>query len=89
MVNGLDWQCCLAGSSETAPRILSFSIAMGADYSFEVKNIEIWVPAFFKHNNSFIAIGLFKVKLEMAIFRFDLENEISVCVRNWELKTWC
>ena len=25
---------------------------MGADSSFEVKNIEIWVPAFFKHNNS-------------------------------------
>jgi hypothetical protein len=38
-----------------APRILIFSIAMGADYSFEVKNIEIWVPAFFKHNNSSVA----------------------------------
>ena len=24
----------------------------------------------------------------MAIFEFDLENEISVCGRNWELKTW-
>jgi hypothetical protein len=24
----------------------------------------------------------------MAIFEFDLENEISVFVRNWELKTW-
>jgi hypothetical protein len=55
VVNGLDWQCCLAGSSETAPRILIFSIAMGADYSFEVKNIDIWVPAFFKHNNSSVA----------------------------------
>ena len=32
--------------------------------------------------------GIFKVNLEMAIFGFDLENEISVCVRNWELKTW-
>ena len=32
--------------------------------------------------------GLFKVNLEMDIFRFDLENKISVCVRNWELKTW-
>ena len=31
--NGLDWQCCLAGSSKTALRILFFSIAMGADYS--------------------------------------------------------
>ena len=33
-VNGLDWQCCLAGSSKTAPRILVFSIAMGAKPSF-------------------------------------------------------
>ena len=24
---------------------------MAADYSFEVKNIEMWVPAFFMHNN--------------------------------------
>ena len=32
-----------------------YSIAIGADYSYEVKNNEIWVPAFFKHNNSFIA----------------------------------
>ena len=28
---------------------------MGADFSFEVKNIEIWAPAFFKHNNSSVA----------------------------------
>ena len=53
--NGLDWQCYLAGSSKTAPMILIFSIAIGADYSYEVKNSEIWAPAFFKHNNSFIA----------------------------------
>jgi hypothetical protein len=39
-VNGLDRQCCLAGSSKTAPRILIFSIAMGADYSFELNFIE-------------------------------------------------
>ena len=32
--NGLNWQCCLAGSSKTAPRILIFSIAMGAKPSF-------------------------------------------------------
>ena len=30
-------------------------IAMGADYPFEMKNIEIWVPTFFKHNNSSLA----------------------------------
>ena len=39
-VNGLDWQCRLAGSSKTAPRILIFSIAMGANYSFEFNSIE-------------------------------------------------
>ena len=47
-VNGLDWQCCLAGSSQRAPRILIFSIAMGADYSFYVKTIETHARAFFK-----------------------------------------
>ena len=52
---GLNWQCCSAGSSKTAPKILIFSIAMGADYLFGVKNIEIWAPAFFKHNNSSVA----------------------------------
>ena len=31
--------CCLAGSSKTAPTILIFSIAMGADYSFELISI--------------------------------------------------
>ena len=32
--NWLDWQCYLAGRSKTAPRILTFSIAMGAKPSF-------------------------------------------------------
>ena len=54
-VNGLDWQCYLAGSSKTAPRILIFSMAMGAKPSFWLKSIAIWAPAFFMHNKSFIA----------------------------------
>ena len=54
-VIGLDWQCCLASRSKTAPRILIFSIAIDADYSDEVKNSEIWAPVFFKHTNSFKA----------------------------------
>jgi hypothetical protein len=41
-----NWQCCLAGGSKTAPRILIFSIAMGADYSFHVKTIETHARAF-------------------------------------------
>ena len=58
---GAVWAICadtavlLAGSSKMAPRILIFSIAIGADYSYEVKNSEILAPAFFKHNNSYIA----------------------------------
>ena len=40
-VNGQDWQCYLAGSSKTAPRILILSIAIGADYSYEMKSSEI------------------------------------------------
>ena len=54
-LNGLDWQCCLDGSSKKAPRILIFSIAMGADYSFYVKTIETHNPAFLTLN--ILAIG--------------------------------
>ena len=62
------WQCCLAGSSKTAPRILIFSIAVDANYSYEVKNSEIWAPAFYKHNNSFIAAVLSYVPCVSDIF---------------------
>ena len=54
-VNGLDWQCYLAGSSKTAPRILIFSIAIGADYSFDIKSDFSIAPAFSLHNNFDIA----------------------------------
>jgi len=37
--NGPNWQCCLAGSFKKAPRILIFSIALGAEYSFYMKSI--------------------------------------------------
>jgi hypothetical protein len=53
--NRPNWQCCLAGSSKTAPRILIFSIAMGADHSFYVKTIETHARAFLSLNIS--AIG--------------------------------
>ena len=46
-VNGLDWQCCLAGSSKTAPRILIFSIVLGAECSFYVKSIATYAPPIF------------------------------------------
>ena len=31
-VNGLNLQCCLAGSSKTTPRMFIFSILVGAEY---------------------------------------------------------
>ena len=52
--NGLNWQCCLAGGSKTAPRILIFSIAMGANNSFELIFIETYTPQFNGHNTLFL-----------------------------------
>ena len=40
----------LPGSSKTAPRILIFSIAMGANYTFYVKTIETHARAFLTLN---------------------------------------
>ena len=46
-VNGLDWQCCLAGNSKTAPRIFIFSIVLGAKYLSYVKSIATLCPHIF------------------------------------------
>ena len=54
-IHRLNWQCYLAGSSKTAPRILIFSIAIGADYSFDIKSGFSIAPAFSLHNNFDIA----------------------------------
>ena len=52
---GQNRQCCLAGSSKRAPRILIFSIAMGVDYSFYVKTIKTHAREFLTLN--ILAIG--------------------------------
>jgi hypothetical protein len=57
-VNGLDWQCCLAGSSKTASRIFIFSIILGAEYSFYMKSIATYAPTFLEYNNSVLDIVL-------------------------------
>ena len=60
---GPNWpnrQCCLAGSFKMAPRILIFSIALGADHSFYVKIIKTHARAFLPLNIS--AIGTVWVK---------------------------
>ena len=41
-MNRLNWQCCLAGSSKTAPRLLILSIVMGANYSVKLISIETY-----------------------------------------------
>ena len=45
----------LAGSSKRAPRILIFSIAMDADYTFYVKSIETHVRTFLPLNISAVS----------------------------------
>ena len=54
-MNGLDWQCCLAGSSKTAPRFFIFFIALGAENLSYVKSIENYARAFLPLNIS--AVG--------------------------------
>ena len=44
--NWPNWQCCLAGSSKKANRILFFSIAMGAEYLSYVKSIATFALKF-------------------------------------------
>ena len=51
---GQIWQYCLAGSSKMAPRILIFSMAMDADYTFELISIKTSAPQFKWHNKSFL-----------------------------------
>ena len=50
----MGWIGSAAGSFKTAPRILIFSIAMGADYSFELISIETYAPQFNGHNIFFL-----------------------------------
>ena len=76
-VNGLDWQCFLAGSSKTAPRILIFSITIGAKPSFQLKSIAIWAPAFFMHDNSFIATVQWKFPLYSQAFLFQVHTKFN------------
>ena len=47
-VNGLDWLCCLAGNSKTAPKIFIFSIVLGAECLSYLESIETHARAFFK-----------------------------------------
>ena len=57
---GPNWpnkQCFLAGSSKMAPRILTFSIAMCANYSFYVKSIATCAPTFLGYIISVLTVS--------------------------------
>ena len=60
--NWPNWQYCLASSSRTAPRILIFSIILGAKCSFYVKSNATYAPQFFWYNNS--VLGLVDIKIQ-------------------------
>ena len=48
------WISFLAGSSKTAPRVLIFSMAIGAENSFELISIETYMPQFTGNNKLFL-----------------------------------
>ena len=52
---------------------------MDADYSFDVKNIDIWTPPFFKHNNSFIATVCHAVLFQLKGIQTDTIFTVLLC----------
>ena len=72
-VNGLDWQCYLAGSSKTAPRIFIFSIVLGAEYSSYVKSIETHARTFLPLNISVVGSVSRNRLLFDVIYTFTLD----------------
>ena len=72
-VNGLDWQCCLAGSSKRAPRIFIFSIVLGAENLSYMKLIET-------HARSFLALIILSISSVIEI--------VAILVQKfqWEIK---
>ena len=71
----MDW-IGTAGSSKMAPRIMFFKLPwVPIFYIHMVKNIEIWVSAFFKHNNSFVATmtSVGKLRYFIIVFTFQIQ----------------
>ena len=77
-INGLDWHCCPAGRSKTAPRILTFSMAMGADCTFELISIKTCAPQFKWLNKSFLG----SVRAQRCVLKkpFLVWNDCHLCV---------
>ena len=81
MVNRLNWQCCLAGSSKTASKILIFSIAMDADYSIVLISIETYNgPQFIGHTKMFLRSVKYAAKSKMVTNEeANFVNKYAIC----------
>ena len=70
-----------------APRILIFSIAMGADNSFYVKFIATFAPTFFRYIISVLAI-VYTVTVSAHFFADTVEISLTVlpiqCAPTWQ-----
>ena len=83
-VIGLNWQCCLAGSSKTAPRIFIFSIVLGAENLSYVKSIETHARAFLTLNILFIGTVFFQDSEETN--QSAKINDASHSTYRWNIK---
>ena len=70
-------------SSKTAPRILIFSIAMGANYSFDLISIVHRVPQFIGHNKTFLS----SVKMPFTTLKMQKETYTETEKRVYNV-TW-
>ena len=89
---GPNWQCCLVGSSKTAPRILIFLIFLGAENLSYVKSIETHARAFLPLNISAISSVHFKglthsvlVKIHSSVWYQEVKALNSSDIKIWIL----
>ena len=88
--NWPNWQFCLAGSSKRAPRVLIFSIAMGAEYLSYVKSMATFAPTFYGYNISVLAsvarstlsAGVFHI---ITLYNFGKLNSFNLMILRWKL----
>ena len=70
----MDWQCCLVGSSKTAPRIFNLLFVLGADYLSYVKSIPTFAPTFYGYIISVLA----SVETQ-AFYIINRPNCVKIC----------
>ena len=95
ILNGLDWQCCLAGSSKTAPRILIFFNCPGCRISILCEiHCYLYPHIFWVHYFSLSQyIDLFKLHLISWKYPFinylghDL-NDLEILLRSRRRSPW-